>query len=1110
LAQYDINLREHWRILKKRKFVVILIAILFGVFSTVFAILRAPTPLYTSVCSIKFEKQTTVEGLYAKSISWSEGDDVETQVSIIKGHLVFQEVAEKLGLILQKPGDRKLKQKMLPVIEMLQSKVEVEREKLTNILNIKATDRTPVLAQRLADTVALTYKRLHVEGQMKRTTEALKYIDNQLRKVREKLREAEEEFNRFSQYNRLISIDLQSENLLARSQEIQNEIRKLQGDRRELQGIMKRLNKFIENPAGSDHDFYTTKAGRKYESTNDKLVGLLLRKDTLLEDYTPQHPEIITARRKILESARKLVLLLQLEINGIEEKESVFTKELAEVERKTKVLMDKKLEFNRLKRKVSSYTEMTALLERKNQEALIRKAEKPEEVTIVKPALLPSRPINPPKTVGTGAMGLIIGLILGIVIAFIVETFDTSLGAIEDVEETLGTKVLGIIPHTDAKHIREGLKDILPKGSRETSESDVTYLLSHFVPKSMIAESFRALRTNIQFKETEEKVQTIAVASTSPEEGKTLVAINLAISMAQAGMKTLLVGSDLRKPTLDRILGVEMSPGLTDILVGNHAWRDTVKTVTDMIMGRMSPEEIMMTPGLDNLHLITSGPLPPSPAELMDSGRLVAFIEEAKKEYDMIIFDSTPILSTADSAVLGTKVDGVLLVYRVGSVSRGLLKRCAAQLEQVSCNLMGVVLNGIRPDVSPDFQDYKYYSSYYSYGEEGKGKERLGEIMGLPVLRKRQEGGEREGLESFLGDAAKGVQVNGGRGKRARRLSLILGAVALLTVGILWQSGSLAPSRPLDAGNATDKNVIKPALKRGTKKPVNQRKEQTVSSKSIRTASKERSLAGLETSPTKPLRVRKQVAGNKTAVVEKEISKRSTPKNRVRISRQPKGVASAKKPSVVMNSPAKKSSPEEATGKGPIRVSSRQESPASRNKPGLQKVISIPQSPPKVKAKTRKQIPPSPEKIISYPYSLYLGSFRTLERAKRAISLYSKKGFLFYWVKVEFKEKGVWFRVFAGQFEDRETAERFREKHKLKDGKVKKTPYANLIGTYTSPDELDGKILSLKGLGYSPYAIRDHDGKSRLFVGAFITKEGAEMQFRDLKSRGFLNQVVRR
>jgi cell division septation protein DedD len=180
-------------------------------------------------------------------------------------------------------------------------------------------------------------------------------------------------------------------------------------------------------------------------------------------------------------------------------------------------------------------------------------------------------------------------------------------------------------------------------------------------------------------------------------------------------------------------------------------------------------------------------------------------------------------------------------------------------------------------------------------------------------------------------------------------------------------------------------------------------------------------------------------------------------------------------------------------------------------KPELQpeRVTSIPKSPPDAKVVADIKTPASSEKITSHPYSLLLYHFRSLERAKNAVSLYNKKGLSAYWVKVELSN-GVWYRVFVGYFEDHDQAERFRREHGLLKSTVKKTKYANLIGIYSSSDELEDKILSLKGLGYSPYTMTDRDGKSRLFVGTFITKEGAEKQYDDLESNGIKNMIVER
>jgi len=998
LAQYDVNLREYWWILKKRKFIVAVITVALGVFSTGFAILKSPTPLYTSSCKIEFKKDTTIEGLYAKTISWSGADDIETQISIIGSYRVFEKVAEQLGLIPHKDikKDSQLKYSIAGIVENLQSKLEVEREEFTNILDIKVTDINPVFAQKLANAIALTYKEMHAEQQMKRTTEALKYIDDQLKEEREKLRQAEDEFNRYSQDNQLISVDLQSEHLLTRSQEIQDEIRNLHEDKRELEGRLPQLNQFIGNPSGSGHDFSSMRANTQYQTTNDDLVGLLLKRDTLLEDYTPQHPEVVAIGRKIIEIARKMVILLQLQIRSMDRKEINLKNELKSFDRKTNTLMNKKLEFDRLKRNVKLHNDMTALLEKKNQEALIKQAEKPEEITIVKPALLPAYPINPPKTATTGAMGAIIGLILGLVIAFIVETFDTSLGAIEDVEETLGTQVLGIIPQADDTDIQEDIKDKYPEGIEGFSQTRINYLISHFVPKSMIAESFRALRTNIQFKDTEKKTKTIAVVSTTTEEGKTLVIINLAITMAQAGMKILLVGSDLRKPMIGRAFGVDMAPGITDILLGTYPWRDTVKTITDMIMGKMTPDEVMMTPGLDNLHIITSGTIPPNPTELIDSSRLMDFIEETKKEYDMLLFDSSPILSTADAALLGAKVDGVLLVYRVGKVPRGLLKRSTTQLEQVKCNIMGVILNGMRTDVSPDFPDYKRYR--YQYGEENEEKESRGYKRAFSFLKKEKNGHRRLERKTSLSKEGKKPQEEQRKKPNMLRLFLMLIAIALLAVGMLWQYGIMEPLKLLD-------------------------QERPVKKDEIRT------------------------------FVKKRIPTTAIPRKPEAISKEPKSAVFIKK-----------------TG-------SDGEASISKSRP--------------------------------VPYSLYLGSFRTRKRAEKAISLYSEKGLSPYWAEVELS-KGIWYRVFTGHFEDSEQAENFRQEHGLTEAIAKKVQYANLIGIYTPSDELEEKTLLLKDLGYSPYLIEDHVGKSRLFVGAFSTKQPAEKLQYVLKSNGIRSQVVKR
>jgi polysaccharide biosynthesis transport protein len=1020
LAQYDINLREYWRILKKRKFIVLFVGIVLGVFSTVFAALKAPTPIYTSVCSIKFEKETTVEGLYAKTITWSGGDDIETQISVIKGFTIFEKVAQRMGLVpkVTMPAGIPANSNVARVVDNLQSKVEVTRQGMTNILNIQVKDEDPAVAQKLANSVAATYKDLHSELQMKRTLDAIRYIEDQLVQVRQRLREAEEEFNRFTQNNQLLSIDIQSEKLLARAQEVQNGIRKLVENKGELQNLVARLDKYIANPSAQGN-FYCAKATPQYQSANDSLTELQLRRETLLKDFTSLHPEVVDVSRKILENARKMRLLLLSQIGDLEKQEEDARSELQDLDSKTSALMEKKLEYDRLKRKVELYNDMTTLLERKNQEALIKKAEKPEEVTVVKPALFPTDPINPPRTATTGAMGLVIGLVLGLIAAFVVETFDTSIGAIEDVEETLKTRVLGVIPYAETKEVYQGFKEKLPEGMAEISPDHLVDMVAHYVPKSMMAESFRGLRTNIQFKDTAKEIKTIAITSASPQEGKTIVSVNLAITMAQAGMKTLLIGSDMRKPMTARIFGVDQTPGLSEILLGNCPWRDAVQTVTSMIVGRMSLDEVLLTPGLDNLHLISAGSIPPNPAELVESKRLKEFIDEAKTEYDLILFDSPPILSTADAAILGSRVDGVLLVYRVGSVSRGLLKRSTAQLEQVNCRILGVILNGMKPEVSPDFHNFKYYKYYSSYGEEGKKEDQL--KKGLHFFR-----------ESGISSWGKGK-----KGKKSKKslllFSLAAVGVILLAGGFLWQSGLMDSEKAMESAKPVQNKTAQPVAHKTPPKPP---------------------------SPPPPQ-------------VKEE---------------------SAKAPEA--KAPAAQAKQEPAP-EVKVQVAAP---PAPTPKPAVEK-----KTVPAVKAKES-----APVLQGEYPYSIYLSSLKTLDQAKRAISVYANKGIEAYWVRVQFKEKGEWYRIYAGHFKDRQEAEDFAQARGITEKETLKTEYANLIGVSSQPGDFDARAKAISGLGYSSYTVAGSDGKLKLLVGAYVTEEAAEQQRQDLMARGIENRVIKR
>lgn len=372
------------------------------------------------------------------------------------------------------------------------------------------------------------------------------------------------------------------------------------------------------------------------------------------------------------------------------------------------------LDFARLSREVEVNEKTYRTLRERLEEARIAEAEKIADATIIERATVPRSPINPPKRFGL-LVGALLGLLLGCVLAFVVETLDTSIGTIEDVERLLQVPVLAVIPHVGrmertrltAKQSwrqRLSLKKIKNQMPIEAREA----LHVHYQPHSVASEAYRILRTNLKLA-AERKV--LLVTSAGPAEGKTTMISNLGIVLAQSGSRTLLISSDLRRPELDRIFGLEREAGLAEILQGTLTFERALRGLSDFILGKFGFDEAVKHPYLANLSLITSGHrLPDSPAELIGSKAMQDLLVTARAQFDVVLLDLPPILPVADSLVLAPQVDGVVLIYQVGRISRGALLRAKTQLESVGARLLGVVLNHVKPEVKSEPQ--YYYQAY--------------------------------------------------------------------------------------------------------------------------------------------------------------------------------------------------------------------------------------------------------------------------------------------------------------------------------------------------------------------------------------------------------------
>lgn len=437
-----------------------------------------------------------------------------------------------------------------------------------------------------------------------------------------------------------------------------------------------------------------TKRVRLAEPIEKKLTDLEFELAAAMQKYTDKHPTVIQLKEQIEEMAAHTT--------GYNEGE---------------------LEYARLSREADVNKKLYAMLREKLEEARITEAQKVADISVVDPAFKPGAPISTNKRIAI-IVGMIMGLVLGASLAFVVETLDTSISTIEDVESMVKLRVLGLVPPVGRAAKRQGgifdmISDKL-KLSRKNlkEEQEPIYLIAHFDPTSTSAEAYRNIQTNLKLDPTQ---KTILITSSGPSEGKSSIACNLAVVMAQAGLKTLLISADLRRPSLDKVFGIKREPGLNELINGAATLKDVTNTIVDIMVGDMNFDDIRKTPGMDNICIIPSGRLSYNPAEILKSKEIKNLIEKVKNRFDVIIFDAPPVLPVTDASLLAPSMDAVVMVYEIGKTSREALIRAKMQLESVGAKISGVILNHTRPETEA-ITPYPYYKYKYGYSpREGPG-----------------------------------------------------------------------------------------------------------------------------------------------------------------------------------------------------------------------------------------------------------------------------------------------------------------------------------------------------------------------------------------------------
>jgi len=758
MAQYDVDLRDYWRIIKKRKASIIFMVLLVGICSYGFAKFKEPIPLYEASSAIKIDRFSNMASILTGEY-WRQSENMVTHAYIITSFPVLCQTAKFLEWIPKDVSEEAIQDssRYLAVIRRLKAMVEPEHQEGTNIINIRVKSEDALQSAKVANAFARSYREYNIQEKNRKTFETKAFIEEQMGLTANRLKLAEDDLQAFKESYGLISLDAQTQNTLNRLYAVESEYEKIKIETAEIESQLKMIQtKASDTPGGFNDSFFAASPVSPVYGLKTKLSELLLKRQTLLINFTEKHPKV----REVDDQARAVLNETEKELRSLLNLHKARGKDLqqriSQLRRENLSLPEKGLQLVRLQRDVELQESLYSQLKEKYQETLIQESGKVEEVTILKPAVRPEEPFNIPSKLMIVVTGIVMGLVIGVVFAFLAEVFDTSMGTIEDVEELLNIPVLGVIPQLDDEIKRKR------RPVRSTPREDrLRDLVTHYEPKSMGAEAFRALRTNLQFLRLEMKGKLFLITSSFVQEGKTLNVVNLALSMAQAGNKVLMVDADLRKPSVHRVFGLSREPGITDYVLGNYQWQEVTNTISDVMLGDFGIDDILKTPGMDNLNVVTAGTKPPNPTEILSSSRFKKFLAEANKVYDFVFVDSPPILPVADAAEIAPLMDAVFLVYTVGKIGRGVLKRAKSNLDNVDAKVLGVILNNVKPEAGPEY--FKYHSQHY-YGPEGEDE--------------RQKKNFRKWLDSIRIPLTKWQIV---------KYSVFIVALALLAIGIFWQ-----------------------------------------------------------------------------------------------------------------------------------------------------------------------------------------------------------------------------------------------------------------------------------------------------------------------------------
>ena len=706
-SESKLHFLDYWRIIRIRKTVIIIVFLLVMITTTAITLLMPKT--YSSFSRISVDKdKVDVEGLnFERAAVGYDPFFLQTEFEKITSQVVLDEVVALLEL--QTKWSKRYTDGETLRLELirkyLKSSLQVKLSRNTSLIEIWAYSEDKDEAAQLANTVAEVYKnsRLKARFELKKTgveslqtrlsERELELADKQaiLNRVRSTNEITFLDENSFNNFTLLQTAELQRTQAEQSSAAIQFEQLKLQLDEIKAQ-TLEQLRNSMETISP---DPTLTRYAQDYAVQMQALTALKQNK-------ADEHPDVVERSAVVDEIRKQLDDKIAGIIQGLEVKVAAAK---AAFDRLSERLEQQKAQSTSLKEKLVVYSLakddvdeakriISALKLRVEQEQIEMQLPMESVVTVHDKAFPDLKPVRPNIYLNLG-LGVVVGLVLGVGLAFFIEYLDTSVKTIDDVERALQAPVLAVIPQNVGTILFEG-------------------------PESPHAEAYRVLRTNILFARKDPSWNAATVVSGGAGEGKSTTLFNLATIFAQNGSRVLVVDSDLRRPSIHKIINVSNNIGLTNYLLKQN-----------------SLEEVIQRTTLATLDVMPSGKLPSSSMGILSSPQMKGLISELKRRYDFVFFDSPPIMGISDAAVLASEVDMVVQVIQYRRYPQPMTIRAKQMIQKVGGNLLGVVLNNI--NMSQD-ENYYYYSGYYydyyskqDDDDEDSSKKKAAEKAGVPA-----------------------------------------------------------------------------------------------------------------------------------------------------------------------------------------------------------------------------------------------------------------------------------------------------------------------------------------------------------------------------------------